>query len=336
VLKKSVFVLILLILAFPVFAANPIVIKVASLAPQGSSWDLSLRQMAKEWNEITEGAVELKIYPNGIMGNEEDVIRKMRIGQVDAAIVTLMGMNQIVPDSFVLGLPFLIQTEDELDFVIEEVTPLFDDEFKKKGFVVLAWSKSGWIHIFSTKKVQNPTDLKDLKFGINSGQPEMIQAFKGMGFNIVSMGPSGLMLALQSGMVEAYYAPPMASASYQWFALAPHMTSIPLSPVLGGFIISERSWNRIPKKYHTELLASVNKVGQSFARETVKMNQQAMDVMLVNGLVVNDISPAVKKQWTSLFLIDDYSALVGEGKPISQAVYDDFIKRLEDYRRRKK
>lgn len=324
-----------LLATLPLFAANPIVIKVASLAPQGSSWDLSLRQMAKEWSEITEGTVELKIYPNGIMGNEEDVIRKMKIGQVDAAIVTLMGMNQIVPDSFVLGLPFLIQNEDELDYVIREVTPLFDKEFERKGFVVLAWSKSGWIHIFSTKQVTSPSELKDLKFGINSGQPEMIQAFKGMGFNIVSIGPSGLMLALQSGMVEAYYAPPMGSASYQWFALAPYMTSIPLSPVLGGFIISERSWNRIPKKYHTQLKASVDKVGRAFASETVKMNQQAMDIMLANGLKVTEIKPAGRKQWTSLFLLDDYSALVGEGKPISQKTYTEFKSRLDTYRRGK-
>lgn len=332
-MKRVLLPLLLLLLAIPVFAANPIVIKVASVAPQGSSWDLTLRQMAREWNTITEGSVELKIYPNGIMGNEEDVIRKMRIGQVDAAIVTLMGLNQIVPDSFVLGLPFLIQSEEELDYVISEITPDFDEQFRKKGFEVLTWSKSGWIHIFSTDKVMDPTDLKDLKFGINSGQPEMIQAFKGMGFNIVSMGTSGLMLALQSGMVEAYYAPPMASASYQWFALAPNMVSLPFSPVLGGFIISSRSWNRIPRKYHAQLKASVDRVGKSFAAETVKMNDMAMDVMLENGLIVNPVSSSVRKQWTNLFLLDDYSALVGEGKPISREVYDDFIGKMEAYRR---
>jgi TRAP-type C4-dicarboxylate transport system substrate-binding protein len=312
--------------------ARPIVIKLASLAPQGSAWDISLHQMAEEWAEITDGEVEVKIYPGSIMGNEEDVIRKMRIGQVDAAVLTTMGMTQIVSDSFVFSLPFFIQTEEELDFVVTELTPMFDDEFRRQGFVVLTWAKSGWVYIFSNSPVASPEDLQPLKLGVSSAEPMMIQAFRSLGFTIVPAGLSGLMLALQSGMVEAFYAAPMGAASFQWFALAPNMLDMEIAPVLGGLVITQRTWNRIPRRYHAALLESVEQVRRDFSSETERMNQQALDIMLDNGLTVHQIPESVKRQWRNLFYLDNYSAIVGDDKTVDRDVYNEVLQELEDFR----
>ena len=330
--RKGFLILLFLVIPSLVYS-KPIVIKLATMTPQGSAWDISLKAMAAEWKEITNGEVELKIYPGGIMGSEDDVIRKMKIGQVDAAVLTSMGLIQIVPDTFVLSLPFFIQNEAELDFAMEELTPLFDDAFSSKGFLMLTWSKSGWVYIFSKEKVVYPEDLKPLKLGVNSAEDQMISAFKSLGFNISPTGISSLMLALQSGMVEAFYAPPMGAAAYQWFALAPNMMDFSVGPVIGGLIITKQAWAKIPKKYHAEIMKSVEKVQKDFASETEKMNQQALDIMLDYGLIVNAVPDSIKNIWRNYFWLDEYSSIVGDGKTVSKEIYWKVKSELEDFRR---
>ena len=149
---RNKFLLITILLFTAVlFQANAITFKLASLLPEGTEWNRALKVMAADWKDISDGRVKIKIYPGGIAGGEADVIRKMRIGQIDIAVLSSVGMTTILPDSFAMSLPFLLETEEELDFMVEEITPIFDDAFREKGFVVLALVKI-WLDKVFLKK----------------------------------------------------------------------------------------------------------------------------------------------------------------------------------------
>ena len=265
--KKTVGLMILL--AFlSAGSLSALTVKLGSLFPDNSSWDITLKKMAREWSEITEGRVQLKIYPGGIAGEETDMIRKMRIGQLDAAVLSSVGTTSIVPDSMVFSLPFLIQNDKELDYVIEELLPLYDDKFRDKGFEVLVWSKSGWINFFSNKQILTPDDLRKTRLGVSPESPEMIEAFKALGFKVIPLGMSDNLMGLQSGMIDSIYSIPMATAAYQWFALARYMNPIDMAPVIGGILISEKTWKKIPSRYHDEPKASMESVSLKFYIDT--------------------------------------------------------------------
>jgi len=149
------------------------VIKVGSLAPEGSPWDTALKKMAAEWKALSEGTIELKIYPGGIVGNEPDMIRKMRIGQLQAAAFTGMGMSYIAPEVFALSLPFLVRDDDELDYLMDKTAVRFAKLIEDKGFVVVVWSKAGWVNFFSKKPVVYPADLRQQKIAVAESEPEM-------------------------------------------------------------------------------------------------------------------------------------------------------------------
>jgi TRAP-type C4-dicarboxylate transport system substrate-binding protein len=289
--------------------------------------------MATEWREISDGRINLRIYPGGIAGGEADVIRKMRIGQIDMAVLTSTGMTAILPDSFAMSIPFLLETEEELDFIVDEVSPTFDEAFRDKGFVVLTWSKSGWVNIFSNQKIMSPADLAQLKFAGSVTQPGITEAFKKMGFNVIAIDIPDVLMGLQSGMVDALYAPPMAAASFQWFALANNMLDMKLTPLLGGMVITEKAWRRIPERYHEELIASAKRMAGYFYEESVEIEKKAISVMEDNSLQINTVSPEVRKQWRDL-MGEDYSVMVGEDGFVSAESFRKVQSMLEDFKNR--
>ncbi len=329
-MRKVTFLMILL--AVLTSGSLPaLTIKLGSMFPDNSSWDMTLKKMAREWSEITDGRVQLKIYPGGIAGEEADMVRKMRIGQLDAAVLTSAGMMSVVPDTLVYSLPFLVQNEKELDFVISDLLPLYDDDFRDKGFEVLVWSKSGWINFFSNKEIMTPDDLRRTRMAVSPDSPEMMEAFKSLGFKIIPLGMNDNLMGLQSGMVDSLYSIPMATAAYQWFALAKYMNPIEMAPVIGGILISERSWKKIPEKYHEELKAAMDTVAKEFFKETLRLNTEAMKIMKEHDLVVLNPSASDEQSWRDLFK-DGYWMIVGDGKVISEAAYRQARDRLAAFR----
>ncbi|WP_168203563.1 TRAP transporter substrate-binding protein DctP [Oceanispirochaeta crateris] len=332
-MKKNILILLLLML-IGTTTLSALTIKMGSLFPEGSAWDVTLKKMAREWSDLTNGKVRMKIYPGGIAGEESDMIRKMRIGQLDAAVLTNVGMTDIVTDSLIFSLPFLVQDEEELDFVVKELLPRFDDQFREKGFEVLIWSKSGWINFFSNSQIMTPEDLLKTRMAVSPNNPEMMEAFKALGFKIIPLGMNDTLMGLQSGMIDTFYSIPMAAAAFQWFALAPNLNPIDVTPVIGGIVISERAWQRIPDEYHAELKASMASVQREFVNETDRLNQEALRIMKDNGLQVMSPGENMEEVWRSFFK-DSYSALVGENKLISEETYNEMNQQLDSFRANK-
>jgi TRAP-type transport system periplasmic protein len=319
---------LLAMLAFPLAAQQ--VIKLGSLAPVDSPWDKALARMALDWQTISQGRVVLKVYGGGIAGDEPDMIRKMRINQIQAAAMTGSGLGKIDTDFLVYQLPFMARDDEELQYLFDRLQPRLEKDLEAKGFVFLAFTRSGWLHFFSKTKAITPQDVAKLSFFVMEGSPEVDQAWKEMGFHIVPLPANDAFAGLQSGMVDVFTASPLTAAAMQWFALAPHMTDFNWSPLTGGLVISAQAWRRIPAELRPQLQKATQTALEGLTAEVEKVEAQAMEIMKKNGLIVDHVGEVQLQEWHKLveralkILIDN---------PISKDIYEEANGYLEEYRR---
>jgi TRAP-type C4-dicarboxylate transport system substrate-binding protein len=310
----------------PVFS---ITIKLGSLAPTGSPWDNGLRQISSKWSEISGGKVVLKVYPGGIAGDEEDMVRKMRIGQLDAAGITGVGLNRIYTGVLSVQLPLLVRTDEELRYVLEKLTPMFEEELEKKGFKVLIWTKVGWVHFFSKAPVVRPDDLRKQKQFMWAGDAEGVQAWREAGLHPVPLAVTDLMSSLQSGMVESFTASPLSAASYQWFGMAKNMCGMKWAPLIGGIVVSTTVWNKIPKDLAPQLLDEARNIGVGLQAEIDKADASAVDVMKQHGLVISTVPAEAEALWKTT-AEKAFSQLAG--KSFDAQCFEMVKKHLKDFR----
>ena len=216
-IRRKFWPLILLLFCLHYLPAEAVTLKIATLAPVGSPWVESLRRLSAEWDRISQGRVNLKIYPGGIAGEEADMIRKMRIGQLAGAALTQLGLGLLDSAILALSTPFLIQEEGELDYVMKRAKPYFESRLADKGYRLFAFSKAGWVHFFGREPLIFPEDLKRLKLGVPAGDAAFVETWRRIGFNVFSLPFGDLLVGLQAGMIDAFYAPPVVAASFQWF-----------------------------------------------------------------------------------------------------------------------
>ncbi len=307
------------------------VIKIGSVAPDRSPWNDALKEIAHEWESISRGQIKLKIYPGGIAGSEDDMIRKMKVGTLQGAVLTNIGLTKIYPDAFVLSTPFMFHSEKEMEFIMKKLTPVFEEQIKKKGFKVIIWTMSGWVNFFSKIPALYPQDLKKQKLSFSTDEPQMEQAWKKSGYHIVPCELKDMMMALQSGMVDAFYLPPLVAGSGQYFALAPHMCSLKIAPLVGGLVIMDRIWEKIPENFKQPMMEAVERVSKKLSVETETLEKKALDSMKKNGLIIHEAPADSLPKWKEAAAIGMDELI---GKMFSKEIYEELLKLLQDYRQK--
>jgi TRAP-type C4-dicarboxylate transport system substrate-binding protein len=317
------------LLLVPAIHCPAITIKVATLVPEGSPWHRALKKMAAEWQEISDGRVQLKIYAGGIAGDETDTVRKMRINQIQAAMVTGKGLGNIHPDFYVYQLPFIARTDGELDYLFLQLQPELEKLLEGKGFTLLGFSKSGWLRFFANTEAVTPEEMRKLKLFSLEGSSGIDQTMKEIGFQIVPLKANDVFAAMQSGMVDAFAAAPLVAATMQWFALAPHMNDFYWTPLTGGLIISNRAWKMIPSELHSRLKESSEKILRDLYYEAMEVEKQAFTIMKENGLVIHSVPDYTLSRWRNM-VEKAFGLLIGD--MISREIYEQALFIIEEYR----
>ncbi|MDR1351676.1 MAG: TRAP transporter substrate-binding protein DctP, partial [Treponema sp.] len=285
-------------ISFPAFAQRrKVVLKIASLVPENTVWGQALNNMAREWSEATNGNVELVIYHGGIVGEEDDVIRKLRLNQIQGAVLTSVGIGLISPDVMSLSAPFLIRDEEELALALDAFKPELDASISKAGFYMLAWAKAGWLRIFSRSPALVPAELKRQKVGAPPSSPELIQAFKIMGYQVVPQGLNDMLVGLNSGVIDAVYLSPVYTGSLQLFGVARHMTALNLAPVLGGIVLNQQGWRAVPDEYKPRLIEITENIERGISSSILDLENSAIKTMNSYGLITHDINPSQEQLW---------------------------------------
>ncbi|WP_455246045.1 TRAP transporter substrate-binding protein [Petrachloros mirabilis] len=289
-------------------------IKLGTLAPQNSPYYDILRDLAESWAEISNGTIRFRIYPGGVAGDDPDMVRKMRIGQLDAALLAGSGLAEIAPEIKALQLPMLFANNEEWDYVRTKMAPRLERILADKGFTVLVWGDAGWVYLFTQEAVVTPDDLKPLRLFVWSGDPGIVQGWRNLGYHPVPLAVNEIHSGLHSGLIHAYTTTPLASLSFQWFALAHHMTDLKWAPLVGAIVIADRKWKAIPDEIKPELLRSAQIAGQRFLTKVRHHNADAVRVMKEHGLVVHPVPSDVRAEWETRFRAN-YPVILGEAVP---------------------
>ncbi len=266
--------------------AQTTTIKLATVVPDGSIWDKNIKQMGTEWQAATGGRVALEVFAGGSQGDESTVLRKMRLNALQAASLTTVGLGSIDSSFNVFDVPFFFEGYDELNAVVDALTPELRRRADARGFVLLNWGHGGWTQVFTKTPVRTLADLKAIKLYTSAGNDRMVQWFKANGFEPRAMAMTDIMTGLTTGMIEGLPTPPLAAMLFQWYKQTPFMLDIGLAPVVGATVVTKRAWNAISAADQEKMLAAAKGVDDRLRVEVPKQDLMAVGLMSASGLTV--------------------------------------------------
>jgi TRAP-type C4-dicarboxylate transport system substrate-binding protein len=302
------------------------VIKMGTLVPDGSAWHVILKQMGEKWKAA---GVELRLYPGGILGDEKDVIRKMRIGQVQGGVMTVVGLAEIDKSVMALAMPMMYESDEELDYVRDKMQTHLAQRFAQKGFVILNWGDAGWVTFFGKKAIKTPEDLKSHKFFIWAGDNDSLSIWKSAGYNPIPLAPTDILTGLQTGLIDSFDTTPISALSFQWFKSAPHMTELKWAPLLGATVVTKKAWDKLSPVQRAALEKASLDTGIALRKDIRAKEKEVLDVMKKYGLVVETLTPGEKAQWQKVFQ-DSYPTLMGKLVPADS--FNEAKKFRDEYR----
>lgn len=259
-------------------------IKLATLVPEGSVWDKAFKKMSADWKRDTSGRVNMRVYPGGIAGDETDIIRKMRIGQLQAASLTVTGLAAIEPSFQVFETPLFFESHEEVEYVLERVSDELKAKLDEKGFILLHWGNGGWVHLFSKKPIDELEDLKGQKQWVWAGDTRMRQWWKENGFNPIPLTVPDIPTGLQTGLIEAVPTTPLAALGLQWFQSTPYMLDYGVVPYLGATVMTKKTWNKLSDADKQKMREAAQRAEDFLAVEVPKQEAEAIRVMSEKGV----------------------------------------------------
>lgn len=271
---------------------RPVAIKLASFVPEGSIWDKNLRQMGDEWRRATDGRVALTVFAGGQQGEESAVVAKMRLGALQGAALTVLGLAQIDPGFNAFAIPFFYGSHEELQAVRAALTPELEKRLAAKGFVLLGWGDAGWLQVFSKRAITSLPELKKVPIYTAAGDDQMVQWYQAQGFEPRPLAFSDIPTALATGLIEAVPVTPIAALLLQWYRAAPHMLEIGLSPLVGATVITKKSWDAMTPADREAVRASALAMQERLAAEVPAQDREAVAQMQKRGLTVSQPTDA--------------------------------------------
>lgn len=261
--------------------ANPI--KVGVLAPEGTGWAKIIKKMTTEIKDATKGAVDFKVYYNGSQGDEQDVLRKIRLGSLQGGIFTGKTLGDINGDVRAIEVPFTFSSNwGKSQKVLKAMMPAFDQKFEQNKFKNIAMFEIGQVYLVTQKKVTDLNAIKGLKIWSWDGDPVVTTMFESMKLNGVPLALPDVLSSLTTGVVEAAYAPPLGIIALQWNTKVKYIVDFPISFSVGAFVITSDTWSKISPENQKALLAISKKYEEEINASNVKDNEEALKSMVTN------------------------------------------------------
>ena len=311
-------------------AGGPVRVRLGTLAPRGSSYYKHLQAMGEAWRRAPGGGVLLTIYPDGTMGSESDMVRRMRLGQLQAGMLTAVGLAEIeLAVAGLQNLPMMFRSLEEVDYIGEKLRPMLEKRLEEKGFVVLFWGDTGWVRFFSKQPVIHPDDLKKSKLFVWTGSAADVDIYRSVGLNPVPLEAVDILPNLQTGLINAVPLPPSIALAGQVDGMAPNMLDVAWAPLVGATVITKKIWDAIPVEGRETLRKAATEAGKLIKADGRRESVESVEAMRKRGLRVHAVTPEVEAEWRRE-VEAAYPKIRGAIVPAE--IFDEVVKQLKAYR----
>lgn len=298
-IRRFSFALLALLLATgPAAAAT--VMKIATLAPEGTAWMREMRAAAEAVTARTEGRVEFKFYPGGVMGNDATVLRKIRVGQLQGGAFTSSELASVYPDTMIYGLPFLLRTQAEVDAVRARMDPLIAEGLAERGLVTAGITGGGFVYLLSTKPIRGREDLAQSKAWVPQGDVISEVTYSVAGVNPVPLSIADVYTGLQTGLVDTVANTPSGTLAFQWHTRVRHMVDMPIAYVIGVLAFDKRAFERVDAADREIALAEFQSAVGRLDEQTRRDNQAAREALRAEGIEFFQPNEAEMAYWQSV------------------------------------
>ncbi len=300
--KKLTLALLLLaaILTGSAWAADK-QLRIGTVAPKNSLYHRQLMELGEVWRNAQGGNAKYLVYADGSQGGEAELARRMRIGQLQGALLSVVGLREIEPSiSALQNLPLLFKSWDEVDYVREKMRPAMEKKFLDKGFIVLAWGDAGWVRFFSKDPATRPDDFKKMKFFAWGSEAEQQEIMKSLGYTPVPLETSDILPAIQTGMINVVPSTPYFALASQIYMTAPNMLEINWAPIVGALVVTSKAWGEMSPEVQAALRSASDKAGIQMRSKARQEVNEAVDAMAKRGLKINRPTAEQMHEWDQL------------------------------------
>jgi len=305
-------------------------LRIGSLVPKNSLYHRQLMDIGEAWRAAQGEGAKYLVYPDGSQGGEAEMARRMRIGQLQGALLSVVGLREIEPSIAALQvIPLLFRNWDEVDYVREKMRAGMEKKFLEKGFVVLAWGDAGWVRFFSKDAAVRPDDFKKMKFFAWGSEPDQQAIMKSLGYTPVPLETSDILPAIQTGMINVVPSTPYFALATQIYATAPNMLEINWAPIVGALVVTKKSWDDVNPAAQAAVRSASDKAGVQIRAKARQEVEEAVDAMKKRGLTVNRPNPEQMREWNE-FAEKLYPRIRGTMVPAE--TFDEVLSHLRDFR----
>jgi len=276
-------------------------LRIGSLVPKNSLYHRQILELGEVWKKGQEGAPKFGVFTDGSQGGEAEMTRRMRIGQLQGALLSVVGLREIEPSVAALqAMPMLFKTWEEVDYVREKMRPAMEKKFADKGFVVLSWGDAGWVRFFSKEPAARPDDYKKMKFFAWGAEADQQEIMKSLGYTPVPLEPTDILPAIQTGMINVVPSTPYFALATQIYNTAPYMLEINWAPIVGALVVTQKTWNEMSPELQATMRVASEKAGVVIRAQARKEVDEAVDAMKKRGLKVTRPTPEQMQEWNAL------------------------------------
>jgi len=306
-------------------------LKIATVAPGGTSWMKTFKAASREIRDLTEGRVKLKFFPGGVMGNDQSVMRKMRVGQLHGGAVSGSALMPHYNGVQIYSLPFLFRDHTEVKHARQILDPVVKRELEKKGLVVLGISEGGFAHLFSNKPVRKLADLRARKIWVPQNDELALNAMQQAQVNPVQLPISDVYTGLQTGLIDTVSINPAGAIALQWHAKIKHMADKPLLFIMGFLVVDKRAFNQLSDDDQLTVQRVVANAFEQFDAQNVIDDENAKRALVQNGVDVVPIDAVAYLEWQTL--ADSSIAQLTQANPGTGALLQEVQRDLRNRRK---
>jgi len=278
--------------------AGPAVIKVATIAPEGSIYHRVLQEMGESYARASGGRGRFVIYPNSIQGTEADTVRRMRVGQLDASMLTVVGLSEIDRSAAALQfMPMMFRSWKELDYVREKLRPELEAKLAAKGFVALIWGEGGWVQFFTKDDIATPEQYKRGRIFAWSGDIEQAGVMKSLGYRPVAIPLADILPSLETGMIDTVPVAPLWALIGQFDRVTHYMLRVNWVPIVGATVMRRQTFEALAPEERAALLAAARKASDTLRAHREQLDEESIRAMQARGLQVKPLTPELERAW---------------------------------------